>query len=157
MERSTIKSSIAFKQRLFSACMALLDEKINGLYAALKDLTAGAETDSKSSAGDKHETSRAMMQLEHENISRQLDGLLKEKNKLTVIDAGSSMRITVGSLLRTNHGYIFLSVAIGKVTVDSEDVMTLSPQSPLGKKLLGHAAGDTVEMNGIQYIIKEAL
>jgi hypothetical protein len=157
MEQRTIKSSIAFKQKLFSACITLLDEKINALYTALNDLTAGAETDSKSSAGDKHETSRAMMQLEHENISRQLDGLLKEKNKLTVIDIGRSMQITAGSLLKTNHGYIFLSVAMGKVTVDSEDVLTLSPQSPLGNKLLGHVAGESVEMNGIQYVIREVL
>jgi hypothetical protein len=152
-----ISSSDAFKRKLFSACMALLDEKIKGLYTALDDLTAGAETDSKSSAGDKHETSRAMMQIEHENLSRQLDGLLKEKNELAGIDIGRSEFIRKGSLIKTNYGYIFLSVALGKITVDAENVITLSPQSPLGKKLLNHSEGDTVETNGIKYEIKEVM
>ena len=135
--------------------MTLLDERISALYAALNDLTEGAESDAKSSAGDKHETARAMMQIEHENISRQLDELLKEKNELSRIDMGTGAVIAKGSLIKTNHRYIFLAVAMGKVMADGVPVIVLSPQSPLGKKLPGLAPGDAAEMNGMQYVIEE--
>jgi transcription elongation GreA/GreB family factor len=152
-----MSSSVSFKQKLFSACVELLNEKIKSLYTLLNDLTAGAENDAKSSAGDKHETSRTMMQIEHENISRQLEGLLKEKNVLSLTDIDTGAYITKGSLIHTNHGYIFLSVALGKIKVDTTEVMVLSPQSPIGRKLSGLTEGDSVEVNNTQYSIEEVL
>jgi transcription elongation GreA/GreB family factor len=150
-----MKPSPDFKQKLFSVCLAMLDERIQTLHAALNDLTEGAE--SKSSAGDKHETARAMMQLEHENLSRQLDELQKEKNELARIDIGSSAVIHKGSLIQTNRGLLFLSVAMGKVVVDGAEVIILSPQSPLGKKLLELRVKDSVEVNGTEYVIEEVV
>jgi hypothetical protein len=152
-----MKPSPVFKQKLFSACLAMLDERIQTLHAALNDLTEGAENDAKSSAGDKHETARAMMQLEHENLSRQLDELLKEKNELARIDIGNSPVIHKGSLIKTNRGLLFLSVALGKVAVDGTEVIVLSPQSPLGKKLLELQAEAAVEVNGTEYKIEEVV
>jgi transcription elongation GreA/GreB family factor len=145
----------AFKQKLFAKCLEILDGKISALQSALKELTEGAQNDSKSSAGDKHETSRAMMQIEQENISRQLDELLRERNELALVDISSSSVVKKGSLIKTNHGYLFLSVAIGKVITDSNDVIVLSPQSPLGRKLTGLTAGSSAEVNGVQYRIDE--
>ena len=150
---NTISSSI--RKNVIDACRSFLDERIKNLEAQLRELTSGAENDSKSSAGDKHETSRAMMQLEHENISRQLDGFLKEKNELVQLDTTTNDVITKGSLIKTNRGFIFLSVAIGKITVDSTDVMALSTRSPLGSKLLGLKKGACAEVNGMRYQIEE--
>jgi hypothetical protein len=150
-----MKPSPALKQKILSVCLNILDERIKALRASLRDLTEGAENDAKSSAGDKHETARAMMQLEHENISRQLDELLKEKNELVQTDITTDTIIHKGSLIRTNHRFLFLSIALGKVEIDGTEVMALSPQSPLGRKLIGLSASDVVEMNGIQYTVEE--
>jgi transcription elongation GreA/GreB family factor len=143
------------KQKLFSICLQLLDDRIKVLYASLKDLTEGAENDTKSSAGDKHETARAMMQIEQENLGRQLHGLLKEKNELESLNMEISESIHVGSLIKTNHGFLFLSVAMGKIIADGIEVMVLSAQSPLGKKLVGLKAGNSAEVNGAKYLIQE--
>jgi hypothetical protein len=61
--------------------------------------------------------------------------------------------ISKGSLVRTNRGIIFLAVALGKISVGSVDVITLSPRSPLGSKLLGLKPGDSVicQWNSIFY------
>ena len=146
---------ISFRQKVVSACTSFLDGRIKELESQLKDLTAGAENDSKSSAGDKHETSRAMMQREHENISRQLEGFLKEKNELSQLTPGNGTTISNGSLVRTNRGIIFIGVALGKIIVDTTEVIALSHRSPLGNKLLGLAKGESLSMNGIQYVIEE--
>ena len=147
---------MSFKQKVYSCSLQLLDQKIQDLQAALHDLTEGAENDTKSSAGDKHETARAMMQLEHEKISRQLDELNRQKNSLEQIAINTvSSKIINGSLIKTNNGYLFLSVAIGKINVDDIPVMVFSSQSPIGIKMLGHKAGDTIERNGTRYLIED--
>jgi len=150
-----MKSSILFKQKIYSACLQLLEKRITALSSELNDLTEGAKNDSKSSAGDKHETARAMMQIEQANIGQQLDGLLKEKNELTNIDIGNKAYVAKGSLIKTNHGYLFLSIAIGKLIIDDIPVMVLSAQSPIGKKMLGKIKEDVVEINGVKYIVEE--
>ena len=148
--------SMLFKQKVFDCCMKLLDDKISNLQVVLNDLKSGVENDSKSSAGDKHETAQAMMQLEHEKISRQLDELLNQKNSLTKIDLKIlSDKIISGSLIKTNKMFLFLSMPIGKIIVDEKPVMIFSPQSPLGIKMLGKKIGDSVEMNNVIYKIEK--
>ncbi len=145
-----------FKNKIYNHCIGLLNDKIKILHTALNDLTLGAESDSKSSAGDKHETARAMMQLEQQKTKQQLDEALIQKDVLDKINiTKKTLHVTLGSLVKTNKGFLFLSVALGKVIVDEHVVTTLSSQSPLGKKLLGCRANDVAEVNGIKYVIEE--
>jgi hypothetical protein len=144
------------KEKIHAACLKLVVEKIQTLQNNLQELGEGAISDGKSSAGDKHETARAMMQLEQEKISRQLDELLIQKTALQKIDAAlKSTQITKGSLVKTNKGYLFLSVPLGKLLVDGAEVIVLSPQSPLGLKLMGLQAKSSVEINKAIYIVEE--
>lgn len=146
---------MSFKKSIYSVCLELLDQKILDLSSALNNLTSGAENDSKSSAGDKHETGRAMMQIEHEKISRQLQEVISEKEALQKIDINfQSSKVIRGSLIKTDKAFLFLSVAIGKIIVEGNTVIVLSPQSPLGQKLNGLKVNDGVEVNGISYRIE---
>ena len=149
--------TVSFRQKVIDACSSHLDARILDLRTQLNELLSGAENDSKSSAGDKHETARAMMQREHEGLSRQLEGFLKEKNELAQLQHSHNSTISAGSLIRTNHGIIFLAISIGKVTVDSTDIMTLSVRSPLGNKLLGLSNGMSTDMNDVRYTVEEVI
>lgn len=149
---------MSLKSKTIAACHEQLDSRIAALRDALSELTEGAENDSKSSAGDKHETARAMMQLEHEKISKQLNDALEQKSIVSRIDEkAQSATIGQGSLVKTNKGYLFLCAALGKVKADGVDVMTLSIPSPLGQKLFGLKAGQATEINSLQYIVEEVL
>jgi predicted aspartyl protease len=144
------------KQKIYRACLQLINDKIQNFQSALNDLSEGAKNDSKSSAGDKHETARAMMQLEQEKISKQLDETLVQKAILQKIDVDvKSAHIQNGSLIKTNHGYLFLSIALGKIKVDKMDAVVLSAASPLGVKLLGKEINSSVEINTTKYSIEE--
>jgi len=144
------------KQKIHAVCLQVVNKKIEALQNTLQELGEGALSDGKSSAGDKHETARAMMQLEQEKISRQLDELLIQKAALQKIDITLiSTQITKGSLVKTNKGYLFLSIALGKLMVDSVGIIVLSPQSPLGLKLMGLQAKSSVEINTVTYLIEE--
>ncbi len=143
------------KIKIYTACLNYLNLKIKQFELSLLDLTQGAQNDSKSSSGDKHETARAMMQIEYEKIGIQLKEANLQKEELERINPeSSSKKITKGSLIKTNKGLLFLSVGIGKISVETNDVIVLSPQSPLGKKLQNLSIGNSAEMNGTTYTIE---
>ena len=146
---------MSFKQKVLSHLLFLLEEKINSLQVILVELEEGSQSDNKSSAGDKHETARAMMQLEQEKISKQLKEVLAQKTDLTKMGyTAPSLEIKKGSLVNTGRGFVFIAVAYGKIIVDETTVMAISPSSPLGAALLGKTRGSETHFNSIRYHIK---
>ena len=112
-------------------------------------MAQGAENASKSSAGDKHETGRAMVQLEQEKIGNQLLELEAMYNELQKLEhQNTSLTISKGSLIETTSGLFYLSVGLGKVIIENTTFFVLSPQSPFGKQLIGLKKGDVVMFNG---------
>ena len=125
------------------------------LQKVLDDLKESGSNETKSTAGDKHETALAMLQIEQANKRAQLQEVLTQQAALEKIDPSVSATIILnGSLIKTNKGYFFMSVALGKAVTDGITVISLSPQSPLGQKLLGLKAGDTALMNNVEYHIE---
>jgi hypothetical protein len=147
---------MTLKEEIYNRCIELVDEKIAFLQTALKELTQSAANESKSTAGDKHETALAMLQIEQENTSRQLKEVLTSKLHLSQINIHLTPgKVTNGTLVQTNKGLLFLSIALGKLNINNTSVIVLSPQSPLGNKLLGLKPTDKAEMNGTTYVIEE--
>lgn len=131
-----------------------MNAKITALEVTLEDLFSGADSETKSSAGDKHETGRAMLQIEQARIGKQLSDLRMQRNVLRSIHlAPDAAQVALGSLIETDRGWFYMSVALGKVKVNDTTVMTVSPNAPLGAQWLGVRAGDTMTFNGISYTI----
>ena len=136
----------------------MLEIKINGLQQQLSDLKESTANETKSTAGDKYETARAMLQIEQDNTRRQLQEAMEQQSIFTAIDITiPSKEIIRGSLVKTNKGYLFLSVALGKIIADGIAVIALSPQSPLGKQLMGLQVNDSTAINSVTYSIEEIL
>ena len=62
--------------------------------------------------------------------------------------------VVKGSLVKTNLGLLFVSVALGKVSIGELTVMALSPQSPLGQQLMGLSVGESAIINNNIYMIE---
>jgi len=149
---------MTFKQNIYHQFKQMLETKIDGLQQQLKDLKESTANETKSTAGDKYETARAMLQIEQDNTRRQLQEVLEQQSIFTAIDISiNSDEIIRGSLVKTNKGYLFISVALGKIMVDGITVIALSPQSPLGKQLMGLRVNDITTINNIAYTIEEIL
>jgi len=144
------------KEKVYSACLQLVNEKVIFLKQTIADLTEGGESDAKSSAGDKHETARAMLQAEQEKLNHQLGEVMEQKTMLDKINPTIPLdRIGLGAFIKTDKGYLFLSVALGKIKVDGAEVITLSPASPLGIKLMGLTVNQSVQINTTTYLVQE--
>ena len=143
-----------FKDSVHQHFLELLDDKISAIRQKLDDLQESLKNETKSTAGDKHETARAFVHIEQENTGRQLEVLLQQKAELQSFSAvNNSEIISPGALVNTDRGWLYVSASIGTAVVDGETVFALSPQSPLGKKLMGCKVNDTVDINGIKYTV----
>ncbi|MBA4241632.1 MAG: hypothetical protein C0448_12975 [Sphingobacteriaceae bacterium] len=142
------------KQQLIQVCTDYFKDKISSLNAIIKEVSESSNSENKSSAGDKHETSKAMMQLEIEKLGTQLkeaEGQLAEFEKINFIKFFQS--IEQGCLVETNKGYFLIASSIGKLTVDDKIVFVISSKSPLALKLIGSKQKDTVIFNDVSYSI----
>jgi len=149
---------MTFKQKIYNQFRQMLETKISGLQQQLNDLKESTANETKSTAGDKYETARAMLQIEQDNTRRQLQEALEQQSIFTAIDISiSSNEIIRGSLVKTNKGYFLISVALGKISVEGITIIALSPQSPLGKQLMALRVNDAATINNISYSIEEIL
>jgi hypothetical protein len=130
------------KHKLFSHCLAFLEKRIASSREAIQMAQSSANEETKSSAGDKYETGRAMAQLEIEKSSAQLDQTLNEKKHLESINIDvKPMTIQNGTLVKTDQGNFFIAVSVGLVVIEGISYAIVSAQSPIGKMLLGKASG----------------
>ena len=144
-----MKDFLHIKKRLLKECFDFVLQKEENILQALQSNKNDLFSETKSSAGDKHETGRAMIQLEMEKASQQLLVVTEMKEtlqKLTI--EKSSKNGILGSLVKTTKGTYFLAVSIGKMTIENEDFLVVSTISPIGKQLLGSKVGDIIPFNG---------
>ena len=142
------------KEDLISECLHILSGKEQGLKSEIAQLRDGIANDSKSSMGDKYETSREMSQQEINRLEQQ-QALIKQqvfqlKNIPTNINPN---KINVGSLVQTSIGYFFIATALPQITLDGATVFGVSPQAPIGVQFMGKKAGDCIQVNAITYKI----
>jgi len=134
------------KPVVYEALSSELDSRTDLLQRSLDDLSSILEDETKSSAGDKHETSRAMTHREQEKLAGQLNQLLKLKNALSQINPLEKHdSIQYGSLVETNQGYFFFSIGIGAISVANNEVFCITSTTPLGQVLLDKSMGDTLK------------
>lgn len=144
------------KHKTLNYYIQQVDDKIDAFRDMISALTEDASNDAKGSAGDKHETALSMMHLEQEKLNHKLSEFLAQKAVLEKINPEAAVtRVVLGSLIKANNMYLFVSAALPKITVEGIPIIALSPQSPLGAKLMGMEVGGTFEISGSKYIIEE--
>ena len=144
------------KKNLLETCAKIVAKKVNTYQHALTEAQESANNETKSSAGDKHETGRAMAQLETEKLTSQLIESTKLKDVLDIIDLEIKHNsVRLGSLVKTNNGTFFITVSLGKVTLDQTDYFVISSVSPIGKNLIGLKPKDEFSFNGRKYVIEQ--
>jgi len=150
----------SFKEKVYAHFAARLDEKITALQQELSDLAESLRHETKSTAGDKYETARAMLHIEQENRTGQLAVLLQQKailESLAVKHNSPAAGVQPGSLVQTDKGYMLVATALGKAVIDGHTVFAISADAPLGRQLSGKFAGQWVQLPAARYRIVEVL
>jgi transcription elongation GreA/GreB family factor len=132
-----------------------LDQRMQTSWDAMQAAQESANGESKSSAGDKYETSRAMGQIDRDMHARMYEQARQERALVERIDESIHFRKgALGAFLKTSMGDFFLSVSIGQVNIDGKNVMIISPQSPIGALLMGKEVGEKFSFRGKETTIE---
>jgi transcription elongation GreA/GreB family factor len=144
-----VQMSNVNKTELAAFCGQILEERMKDAETAMLSAQESANTNEKSSMGDKYETGREMSMQERDLHAKQLDALQKEYRKLKVIDVlGNFKKIETGALVQTETKWYWVAIALGQVKFEKGPVMVVSPLSPIAQQMIGKRANDFIEMNG---------
>lgn len=145
------------KSDIKTLCLAHVDKLIAEYEGVITELQKGMFEETKSSAGDKYETSRTQFQREIERLKTQISQVHTTKAILLTLNMGKSITVGEGSLLSLSMGNteltVFISAALGNLKHNNQSIQAISIQSPLGVALKGHKEGDTIAFNQKKYKI----
>ncbi|MGB2225011.1 MAG: 3-oxoacyl-ACP synthase [Polaribacter sp.] len=137
------------KEELKQICLNRIQAKIDETDSRISSLQKDLGSETKSSAGDKHETGRAMIQLEMEKESQKLKSFASMRSALYRMDLeNQSELVRLGSLVKTSISNYFISASLGVLKAGHESYFAISLQSPIGQLLLGKKEGDSIHFNG---------
>ncbi len=146
------------KLLILNKLQEIINEKLEVANSAIKLAKEARNNDTKSSAGDKFETGRAMMQIEIENSTVQLSKALFNKTELSKINIKQTYdKAEFGSLVITNQGSYFISIGIGKLEIANKPYFCISLASPIGKLLHNKKIGDKSNFLNKDFIIEDII
>jgi transcription elongation GreA/GreB family factor len=143
------------KAQLFQLCLQFTEVRMETANTALRQAREASNDDTKSSAGDKYETSREMAQQDIDRNKRLLmDAEAQQQLLQSLKEVPPTDSIRNGSLVYTNQGNFYLSISAGQLHLDGTAFFAISAVSPIGKLLLGKKKNDLFEFNGKSYTIE---
>ncbi|AIZ64525.1 3-oxoacyl-ACP synthase [Hymenobacter sp. DG25B] len=137
------------KTQLHAACQAYVQQRIEACQHAMQAAQESANSETKSSAGDKYETGRAMAQNERDRNAVQLQQAKQLQGELDRIQSEKPCdTVRPGALVHTSMGRFYISISAGKVSVEGLDYFAVSAAAPVAAALSGKRAGEQALFNG---------
>ncbi|WP_139957137.1 3-oxoacyl-ACP synthase [Flavicella sediminum] len=151
-------SSKTLKEVLYRSCKDFVTQKLYTIESTIKSNQEDLNSETKSSAGDKHETGRAMLQLEMEKAGQQLKEVQQMKLLLERVNLEENTALVrLGSVVKTNVANYFMAISSGKISVEGEAYYAISPSSPIGRLLLGKKNKESFLFQGRNFVIESLL
>ncbi|APG59620.1 transcription elongation factor [Christiangramia salexigens] len=147
---------IASKEELYLKCLDTVDRQIKKYQNEMDQIKESMENNDAHTDYDEDD-SKGQLLGDFEKYAEYLDNSRKMKEKLSRIDKTHySEVIDFGSVVETSDNYYFISVALGKITLDEgSTVYAISTDAPIFKEMKGKKAGDKFSFNDKEQEIKE--
>jgi transcription elongation GreA/GreB family factor len=133
------------KEQLLLYCFDFVFKRKKVIEDAISEIETSLQSETKSSAGDKHETGRAMLQLEREKVGKQLAEINKYEEILSKIDVSKTNEtIRLGTVVFTTEANYFMAIGAGEIKIDNQKFYAVSANAPIGKLLVGKMVEDNI-------------
>ncbi len=137
------------KELLHEFCQVYVATRISRIQQNIAGIQESLSAETKSSAGDKHETGRAMLQLEREKLGQQLAEIERTQSILSKTPLKTNTKIVgLGSLVITTKATYYIAISAGAYTTNTETIFCISAQTPMATLLMGRAVNDVVSFRG---------
>ncbi|WP_300433748.1 transcription elongation factor [Christiangramia sp.] len=146
------------RSALIHICQEYLDKKVAVVRNAMNGLKEDLENESKSSAGDKYETGREMINIEWNKLTVQLNEYDRLAQILKRIEEHKpSRKAVLGSIVFTDAANYFISIPAGEIQIAGKKYYAVGVKAPVAQQLLGKEKGDQFVMNGKEFNIIEVI
>lgn len=142
------------KKKVIQHCLDRVDKRSAEIMKAIQQAEEAIQGETKSSAGDKYETSREMIQQDLDRYHKQLVQVKKDRIVLQKIELTAREEIGLGAIVLTDHITYFIAVSLGQQAIEGINMMVISPSSPIGGLLLGNKVGEHIRFNGTTQTIQ---
>jgi hypothetical protein len=146
------------KQAVFEWLCNALAERERDLQSAWEAMMESNQQEGKSSSGDKHETGRAMVHLELEQLGKQRQEIQKQRAevlRLVPLEGREYEQVEGGALVTTSVGLYYMITGWGKVIFQGKEVLIIGITSPVGKALLGKRVGEEFGWGTLKGLIEK--
>lgn len=138
--------------------MQYVESRIQTAQQAMHRAQEAANEEGKSSAGDKYETTRAMMQIERDKAAQQLDESLKLKRILQSIRTDMRVdKVSLGAVVLSDEINFYIAISVGKMQVEGKDFIAIAANAPVALALMGLKHEDTFLFNRKQHVVRAVL
>ena len=143
------------KKELLSFISALIEKRISNSEEIIRSIEESIHSETKSTAGDKHDTTRELLHQERDKAAQNhKNQLMKRRTLIQLKNHQYQKKVEFGSLIHTNQGWVFIGLSIGNIQFRNEEVLCVSPVSPFAKALEGAVQGECVEFNNTSFIVE---
>lgn len=137
------------KEILLKQCETFINKRLQNVQQNIAEVEFALTSETKNTAGDKHETGRAMLQLEREKYGQQLSEINQLKLAFSKINITKiSEVVCLGSLVYTSQANYFIAISAGELQTTNFKAYAIAPNTPIGKLLIGKKQGETVIFRG---------
>lgn len=144
------------REVLIGACQEYIEQRVEIIKKAMAGLKEDLEGESKSSAGDKFETGREMINIEWNKLSVQMTQYEHLSQILKRIeDHKPGEMVVLGSIVYTSAAKYFISIPAGEITGVADKFYAVGVQAPIAQVMLGKKPGDSVSFNGSEFSIEK--
>ena len=143
---------------VYNSLIKEIQFKISNLKSDVNSVIVSRDNETKSSFGDKHETSRSRIEMELQLYRKQLSIFNNYFQFVKGININKIYKkAEMGALIYTNSKTFFISVSFGKFLVNKQNIYAISLKSPVGKLLKGKVVGSNFTFNNNVFKIIEIL
>lgn len=146
---------MCFKQELLKETYKNIEQQESSLKMEIESVREDMSQETKSSAGDKFETSREMMSQEKSRLQERLGNLQSRKRSIReALDTKSEESVSFGSLVDCDGTLFLIGISLGKIDFKGKSVMAVSLNSPIGKAFYQKKINEVVSFMSNNYTIK---
>lgn len=137
------------KSKLIKSCVDYVEARISRFNETMKELEEALKPESRSCMGDKYETSRAMLHLEFEKVSGQVEQFNNLRRTASLLEKQPVLpKAGFGSAVKTTAANYFIAIPAGEIKVGDESYYAVGIHSPVALQLIGKGVGEEFNING---------
>ncbi|MDK2978571.1 MAG: hypothetical protein PWP52_1285 [Bacteroidales bacterium] len=144
----------AVKKNIIKSCIELLEKNIKTSKDRIQEIIQTAND--YEGDHDMFDPFKEDMMKKKDLQVKQMEKFLEDLKLVKMVDPERiSDKVEFGAVIITDKQKMFVSAALGKITVDNESVYAISTQVPVYNAMKGLKIGDTFTINNNSFTIKD--